>query len=488
MPTLSQIEPRHVIESLPFSITNSGPYVVTRNLTGVSGFSGITIQASSVTLDLNGFALQGVSGAIDGIAIDGNRSFVAIRNGVISGWEQDGINGATANNSKVEDLLVSNNNRHGVSLGTNSMILRSTANDNAAAGFSVGSDCIILESTTKGNGGTGFDTASGCVIQKCVADQNGNHGFSVEALGQITSCTASGNTTNGFHLQHNSCVLDSCAYGNREGFHGWDGIVFSRSVAYSNQYGFYAARNCSFSDCSAYANTYQGIYGDAACSIDNCSSYGNYDGIGASGGSKIGNSSACLNSGHGFWLGPATSVQGCSAVDNAYGITAQAGSYISDNELYNNSSAGISANRQCRIEDNHIVYCGTGILLTEDDNVLSGNILLSNGTDYDMSTSNRLDLIVSELPATISWPASVKLSGTLAGVDSRDGINITANNVSLDLGGHALVGVPGAFNGIAVTPGCANGSRSRRLSSHGPARRARCRLGTGRSQLRHHEL
>jgi hypothetical protein len=32
------------------------------------------------------------------------------------------------------------------------------------------------------------------------------------------------------------------------------------------------------------------------------------------------------------------------------------------------------------------------------------------------------------------------------------------------------------------------GSRSRRLSSHGPARRARCRLGTGRSQLRHHEL
>jgi trehalose utilization protein len=31
-------------------------------------------------------------------------------------------------------------------------------------------------------------------------------------------------------------------------------------------------------------------------------------------------------------------------------------------------------------------------------------------------------------------------------------------------------------------------SRSRRLSSHGPARRARCRLGTGRSQLRHHEL
>src|SRR5579883_474024 len=62
MKTLSQIEPRTPISSLPFTIYIPGSYYLTTNLTGVSNSDGITISTGNVTLDLNGFTLQGVPG------------------------------------------------------------------------------------------------------------------------------------------------------------------------------------------------------------------------------------------------------------------------------------------------------------------------------------------------------------------------------------------------------------------------------------------
>src|SRR5262245_40904112 len=69
MKTLSQIETRTAISSLPFVITNAGSYYVTANLTGTVGQSGITISASGVEVDLRGFELAGVPGALAGVRI-----------------------------------------------------------------------------------------------------------------------------------------------------------------------------------------------------------------------------------------------------------------------------------------------------------------------------------------------------------------------------------------------------------------------------------
>src|SRR3954469_21762838 len=63
MKTLTQVEPRTPISSLPLVITNSGSYYLTANLTGIVGTNGITITADNVTIDLNGFALNGVPGS-----------------------------------------------------------------------------------------------------------------------------------------------------------------------------------------------------------------------------------------------------------------------------------------------------------------------------------------------------------------------------------------------------------------------------------------
>ena len=58
MKTLNQVEPRIPISSLPYTITESGSYYVTSNLT--SSIHGIVIDASGVTVDLMGFSLTGM--------------------------------------------------------------------------------------------------------------------------------------------------------------------------------------------------------------------------------------------------------------------------------------------------------------------------------------------------------------------------------------------------------------------------------------------
>jgi hypothetical protein len=74
MKSADQIEPRTIINAVNtpgdsgnlFIITNSGSYYLTTNLVGVIGKSGIKITANNVTVDLNGFAVQG-PGALSGV-------------------------------------------------------------------------------------------------------------------------------------------------------------------------------------------------------------------------------------------------------------------------------------------------------------------------------------------------------------------------------------------------------------------------------------
>ena len=89
MKSLGQIEPRTPIAALPFTIANPGSYYLTGNLTGVAGTNGITVASGDVTLDLNGFALLGVSNSMSGIQVASASSActnVAIRNGTVRGW------------------------------------------------------------------------------------------------------------------------------------------------------------------------------------------------------------------------------------------------------------------------------------------------------------------------------------------------------------------------------------------------------------------
>src|SRR5207247_10377014 len=65
--------------------------------------------------------------------------------------------------------------------------------------------------------------------------------------------------------------------------------------------------------------------------------------------------------------------------------------------------------------------------------------------------------VITSLPFGISQPGSYVLNSNLTGVSSQNGINITANNVTIDLQGFELVGVPGSLHGIAHISGSLSG-------------------------------
>jgi hypothetical protein len=69
MKTLDQIEARTPISSAPFTISAPGSYYLTQNLT-VNNGNAITISASDVSLDLNGFSISSTAASPNGSAIE----------------------------------------------------------------------------------------------------------------------------------------------------------------------------------------------------------------------------------------------------------------------------------------------------------------------------------------------------------------------------------------------------------------------------------
>lgn len=76
------------ISSLPYNITSSGTYVLGANLTLPASASGsaIRIQASNVTLDLNGFCLKGKGASADTGILVARQKNVVVKNGTVTNF------------------------------------------------------------------------------------------------------------------------------------------------------------------------------------------------------------------------------------------------------------------------------------------------------------------------------------------------------------------------------------------------------------------
>src|ERR1035438_213898 len=116
MKSLTQIEPRTPISSLPYTISAPGSYYLTTNLTGVSGNNGITIASGDVTLDLAGFTVLGVSGSLSGILISSFRTNVTVGNGTVRGWGTVGVyvNGTQSRSLVFDHLNISGSGTYGL--------------------------------------------------------------------------------------------------------------------------------------------------------------------------------------------------------------------------------------------------------------------------------------------------------------------------------------------------------------------------------------
>ncbi len=219
MRTLTQVEPRTPIGSLPFNISSSGSYYLTGALQGGAGQHGIRVTADNVTLDLGGFALIG-NGGTTGVVVTATVKNFSLVNGVVRGWSQQGVILSGASNSQVERLRVSDNGSDGIVVGSTTVIRDCVAAGNTGSGIRVvGTNSRVENNHATGNQLNGYRVdAGGNLIVKNSAAGNTAGDYSIVAgssYGQILNVPGA-NFTNDVPWANfgTSCPLGQTLCGN----------------------------------------------------------------------------------------------------------------------------------------------------------------------------------------------------------------------------------------------------------------------------------
>ncbi len=314
--TLNEVEPRTPIgpSTTPgdadalYRIVKPGSYYLTGPVTGVSGKKGIEIAVNNVSIDLCGFALEGVTGSLAGIDTTAGGNNLSVSNGVIRNWDADGIRLYVSTTARGYRLT----NLH--------------ASGNAIAGFRVG---------------------AGAVFSDCASSTNGGDGFVVVGNGTMDNCSATGNTGTGYMMFYGS-TLRGCS-ASENGAHGFrlnEYITAQGCSAYLNgQDGFSATFGCSITGCSSNKNTESGFDVGNGCTVSHCSAASNSaDGITTSTGTFIINNNCASNTESGIRVfGSDSRIEGNNVRASLRGINVDSvGNIILRNTAASNSVVNYS--------------------------------------------------------------------------------------------------------------------------------------------------
>jgi len=220
MKTLTQIEPRTPIQSLPgdainqYIISQPGSYYLTDSIAGVSGKTCIYISAPHVTIDLNGFELAGTGGGGSAGAITGPSPSCAVSNGWIHDWPSGGIVFFGAH-CRIENVLAENC-KGGILVGDESVVSDCVASQNGDVGIQVGFHSIVAHCAANGNG-SGIYLHLASVASDCTASDCGGTGFTMNNFCSAINCASTGNTT-GFNPAYSTVVNCSACLNSGNGF------------------------------------------------------------------------------------------------------------------------------------------------------------------------------------------------------------------------------------------------------------------------------
>ncbi len=150
------------------------------------------------------------------------------------------------------------------------------------------------------------------------------------------------------------------------------------------------------------------------------------------------------------------------SLNTLYGISALSRCVIAENSCTENGTGGTSAGilaigNECRIEKNSLDLGAVGLRLVGYKNYVNDNTVRGNTVNYVIfGQENQLNLLISEIPQSLDWPCSARLAGTLAcKLPGENGITVNADDVTIDLAGHALVG-PGSSSGHGIYQNATN--------------------------------
>ena len=403
MKTLDQVEPRTLIKSLPFTIAASGDgsYYLSSTLTAGPSGNGITVSASNVTIDLNGFALVGNGGANSGIFISGGISNVTVRNGTIRNWGGAAVNGTGNAHMRVENVVARNNAAGGLLLDQSAAVLNCAGDANTNFGIIVADGSVVKDTRVAGTiGGPG----SGLVVngwssavERCVATNNVGTGIICAANGNMNGCSATGNSLGGI-TTGTGWTLHNCSANANSG----NGIRVGDSSS---------LLGCTANSNTSTAATSTGILTGKSCALNNCTASSNTNttasaaaGVGISTGpnTTVTNCVATGNSGDGIAVGDTSSVMGTNANGNGSGaigsgIHAVSAAVIRNCTASSNHDRGIRVSFTCLVIDNVVTNNGVGVISAGIDSANgngSGNrieanqVWNTNGVGIRFSTSD----------------------------------------------------------------------------------------------------
>jgi hypothetical protein len=259
----------------PVTISAPGSYRLTSNLAVPDeNTSAIRVEASSVSIDLNGFEIAGITtcpglpplcvstGLGSGVEVDdAQRESVSVRNGSIRGMgragvilgalalvenvrvrengflgialmaahgavrhcqaQSNGSFGITASGAVVYDNVASVNGQYGIA--ADGTLSGNVANLNAAGGISAGANATVIGNSADGNRGHGITAAWGATIVNNTASDNAVLlGPPVHGISCGSGCTVRGNTAHlnsgyGLSLGANSAYGENTLVDNGQG-------------------------------------------------------------------------------------------------------------------------------------------------------------------------------------------------------------------------------------------------------------------------------
>jgi parallel beta-helix repeat protein len=143
-------------------------------------------------------------------------------------------------------------------------------------------------------------------------------------------------------------------------------------------------------------------------------------------------------------------VMGHAQFSTAYaGILAGTHAVVESSRVLDSGGKGVVAGSGSVVTGNVIENQATdGLGLTGSGSYVADNIVKGNGDNYNITAGNQLNILLCEVPEALDWPCSVKFAGTLTCSQTGvNGITVNADDVTIDLDGHTLVGPgPGGSN------------------------------------------
>lgn len=214
----------------PVQITTRGSYRLTSNLTPPNQTTTlISITAAGVSVDLNGFTIQGTntypgpggsctaSGSGDGV-ISASANDVVVTNGHVRGMGSDGVLLLGAN-SRVERVIAEQNCGTGIHVGFGSLVTDSVARGNASHGLVANETSRVSNSVADVNGADGIRSTNNngrLTVEGCVSNANGVDGVFVGLSSVVRGCLTSGNGDDGIAALGRSQVLENLAAENND--------------------------------------------------------------------------------------------------------------------------------------------------------------------------------------------------------------------------------------------------------------------------------